>query len=259
MDNSVLEKRIRETLEKKAEAVHVDARTSQRIRYTVYQKIEEETNMKPRNWKKVALATAAICVLGSITAVALGRPVYISSHSSHNEIVTDFAEAKAMQNGYDAALKVVEEFSNGYKFKNAVPKYETTHDEEHNALETATTMSFTYGKAGAPDVIFSGDRLTRPADTAEVGDTMVLEDGTKLIYHRMENKFVPPDYKPTEEELALQEQGKLNIGYGSSEIQEMTSVSVMWEQDGVSYSLFSFNDALGAEDMFQMAKEVAEN
>lgn len=257
MDDSILEKKIRTTLEKKSEEARVDALTSQRIRANVYGRIEEERNMKHRNWKKVVIAAAAICVFGSITAVALNKPKYISSHSSQNEAVRDYEAAKSMMHGFDASAKVVEEFSNGYKFKEAVPKYESTHDEEHNMLEQETSMSFTYEKKGMEDVIFSSSRLTVPGGNPD--EVLVLDDGTELGYHRMANKFVPPDYTPTEEELKLQEEGKLNIGYGSDKVQEKVSVSVYWVQDGVTYSLFSFNDSLTAEEMFQMAKEVAES
>lgn len=256
MDDSILEKKIRETLEKKSEEARVDALTSQRIRAKVYEAIEEERNMKHKNWKKVAVAVAAICIMGSITAVALTKPKYFSSHSSHNEVVTDYEEAKKMQAGFDGAVKVVEKFSNGYEFKEAVPKYESAHDEEHNVLETGTGMSFTYEKDGQPDVILSADRMSWPEENAD--ESMTLEDGTELRFQRMENKFVPPDYEPTEEELKLQEEGKLNIGYGSSEIQTMVSASVTWKQDDVRYCLFTFNENMTAEEFLQMAKEVAE-
>ncbi len=257
MDDSILEKKIRAALEKKSEEARVDALTSRRIRANVYERIEEERNMKHRNWKKTVVAAAAICVFGTITAVAIKKPAYTSSHSSLNEVVRDYEAAKNMAHGFDASVKAVEEFSNGYKFKEAVPKYEATHDEEHNTLEQGTSMSFTYEKQGMEDVTLSGDRLTVPVSNPDA--TLVLDDGTELRYHRLANKFVPPDYTPTEEELKLQEQGKLNIGYGASQVEEKISVSVTWAQDGVTYCLFSFNGSLTAKEMLEMAKEVAES
>lgn len=257
MDDSILEKKIRTALEKKSEEARVDALTRRRIRASVYERIEEERNMKHTNWKKTVVAAAAICVFGTITAVALKKPAYISSHSSINEVVRDYGTAKDMMHGFDASVKTVKEFSNGYTFKEAVPKYEATHDEEHNTLEQGTSMSFSYEKKGMEDVVLSGDRLTVPGSNPDA--VLVLADGTELRYHRLANKFVPPDYTPTEEELKLQEEGKLNIGYGSDQVEEKTSVNVSWVQDGVTYSLFSFNGSLTAEEMFQMAKEVAES
>lgn len=257
MDDSILEKKIRETLEKKSKEARVDTLTSQRIQAKVYEAIEEERNMKHKNWKKAVIAAAAICIMGSITAVALTKPKYVSSHSYTNEEVKSYEEAKNMQAGYDAAVKSVEKFSNGYEFEWAVPKYEASHDEDHNELETWTSMSFTYGRGDDPKVSLSADRMTWPAENAD--KIMTLEDGTELKFHRLNHKFVPPDYEPTEEEIKLQDEGKLNIGYGSSEVEVKVSVSVSWKQNDICYCLFSFNENMSADEMLQMAKEIAES
>lgn len=259
MDDSILERKLREALNRKSEEVPVDTLTGKRIRAKVYEAIEEERNMKHRNWKRTAVVAAAICVLGSITAVALGKPAYFVGHSSRNEVVKDYEEAAAMQKQYDAAVKAPERFSNGYEFKEAVPQYQSSEDTDGNTLETGTSMNFTYAKDGAEDVVLFNDRLSRTGDTGKADETMVLEDGTVLSFRKNVNKFVPPDYTPTEEELKLSEEGKLNIGYGSDTIQEKTSVHVTWTQDDVHYGLFSFSDTMTAEEFLQMAKEVAES
>lgn len=257
MDDSILEQRIRETLEKKAQDVHVDALTSQRIQTKVEQRIKEAEHMKHRGWKKVAIVAAAICVLGSITAVAVGKPSYTSSHSSHNEEVKDFATAKAMQNGYDASVKTVESFSNGYTFQYAMPEYKQTHDENHNAMESETMMNFSYKKQGKKDVSFSATRLGTSSEIAD--QIMTLDNGVELRYRKLANKFVPPDYQITEAEEKLIEEGKLNVGYGSDKVELINSLHVSWVQDGVLYSLYTFEDSLSADEMLGMAKEVAES
>jgi len=257
MDDSILEKRIRETLEKKSEEACVDTLTTQRIQAKVYGAIEEERNMKNRNWKKIIVAAAAICVLGSITAVAVVRPKYTSSHSNVNEVVRDYDKAAAMQKEFDKSAKFVEKFSNGYEFKEAVPKYDASHDENHNVLETGKSMAFTYAKKGVPDVTLDSSRITYPSENAD--QILALEDGTELKYHRTEHLFLPPDGKPSEEDLKLEAEGKLNIAYGSSEVERKVTVSVTWTQDGVTYCLLSFNENMSADEILQMAKEVAES
>lgn len=257
MDDSILEQRIRETLEKKAQDVHVDVVTSQRIQTKVEERIKEAEHMKHRSWKKVVIVAAAICALGSITAIAVGRPSYTSSSSSHNEEVRDFAAAKSMQNGYDASIKTLENFSNGYTFEYAMPDYMQTHDENHNVMQSETTMSFTYKKQGKQDVILSASRLSVLPEQAD--QTMTLDNGVELRYHKLANKFVPVDYQITEAEEKLVEEGRLNVGYGSSEVELKNSLSVCWVQDGVGYCLFTFEDSLSAEEMLGMAKEVAES
>ena len=67
---------------------------------------------------------------------------------------------------------------------------------------------------------------------------------------------------PEEEAKALQkklqEEGKLNVAYGSDEVEVMTSAAVTWEQEDISYCLFTFEESMSAEELLSMAKEVAE-
>ena len=244
MDDLILEKNLKETINKKSEEIG-GSLADQRIRTRVFEAIEEEKNMKHRNWKKTAVAAAAICILGTMTAVAVGRPAFILSGSSRNEIVRDYGQAVQMQEGYDGRVKSVEGFSNGYTFKEAVPKHEETQDEGKNRLDQGESMAFTYEKEGMED-------------KSSADQVMTLEDGTVLSYSSTVNKFVPPDYEITEEEKKLQEEGKLNVAYGSDEVEVMTSASVTWEQEDISYCLFTFEESMSAEELLSMAKEVAE-
>ena len=109
------------------------------------------------------------------------------------------------------------------------------------------------------DVELSGSRLfVGMQDKSSADQVMTLEDGTVLSYSSTVNKFVPPDYEITEEEKKLQEEGKLNVAYGSDEVEVMTSASVTWEQEDISYCLFTFEESMSAEELLSMAKEVAE-
>ena len=182
MNDLILEKKLKETLNKKSEEIG-GSLADQRIRTRVFEAIEEEKNMKHKNWKKTAVAAAAICILGAMTAVAVGRPAFILSSSSHNEIVRDYGKAVQMQQGHDSRVKSVEGFSNGYTFKEAVPKYEETQDEGKNRLEQGVSMAFTYEKKGMKEVELSGSRLFVGMDGGNAPDqVMTLEDGTVLSY-----------------------------------------------------------------------------
>lgn len=258
MDDFILEEKIRETLKRKADSVHVDTLDRQRIRTEVYQRLEEENRMKHRNWKKTIVVAAAICVLGSITAMALGKASVSVSHSSNNEAVTSYSQAVTMQNGYDKSVKSVENFSNGYNFAQAVPTYGEERDDNGNVLSKNTYMSFTYQKNGLDNVMLNGHRSTMP-DGGKVDRTMTLDNGVELKYSKMRNKFVPVDYTPTEEDLRLSEEGSLNLAYGSDEVEEINSSSVLWEEGGITYILFTFENSLSGDEMLQMAKEVVES
>ena len=119
-------------------------------------------------------------------------------------------------------------------------------------------MAFWYEKEGEEDILVSGSRISL-GETGTPDAVLALEDGTELYYSKLVNKFVPPDYEITEEEKKLQEEGKLNVAYGSQEVEIKNSESVFWRQNGVSYCLFRFGDELNAEEMLAMAREIAES
>ncbi len=60
-----------------------DFRRYREMRRSVHRKIEEESGMKKWNMKRVFVVAAAICVLGTITAVAAGKVAYTSGGGSH--------------------------------------------------------------------------------------------------------------------------------------------------------------------------------
>lgn len=258
MDDFILEERIRKALSSRAEDVHVDAVQSQRMQTKVYQRLEEENRMKHRNWKKIVVAAAAICVMGSISAMALGKAAVVSSYSNKREAVYTYEEAAAKQKGFNSKVKSVKEFSNGYKFAEAMPKYEEEQDANGNTINKITTMGFYYTKNGLERVSLTGHPSTM-SDGAVPEKTLTLDNGVELLYSTLHSKFVPEDYVATAEEEKLVAEGKLNLGYGSSEIEEMDSSSVFWKEDGLTYSLFTFETSITADEMLQMAKEVVES
>ena len=260
MDDFILEKKIRETLEHRAEhAGHVFA--EQRIRAKIYQelKLEEAEPMKKRNWKKTAVMAAAICVLGSMTAVALGKTVSITGSSSRENRITSYAEAEEKQESLDDDVKMLEKFSNGYAFKEAVPMEETGTDKDGNVTAKETSLNIVYSKDGAEDIYAHSSRLNLGI-TENPDAVRTLEDGTELVYTNIVNKFVPNGYEITEEEKKLQEDGKLNIGFKGEggEIEIRKSSHVMWVQDEILYSLMIFDD-MEADEMLNMAQELAES
>ena len=82
--------------------------------------------------------------------------------------------------------------------------------------------------------------------------------GLDINYYENQYIFVEGEYEPTEEELKLQEEGKLIISYGIPEgKQEKTMQFVAWDDGGIHYSLLSYEDSsVGGDQMIQMAKEM---
>lgn len=261
MDDFILEKKIKDTLVKKAEGVDVDPYAPQRIRTNVYAKIKEAEHMKHNNWKKTAIVTAAICVLGSMTVLGLGKTVTIEGGSSPADAIKSFISAEAKQENLDEQVKMIEEFSNGYVFKEAVPVNETARDKDGNITGKETSLHVVYTKEGENDIhVFSGRLSSGLPENPDAVRT--LEDGTELLYTSLVNKLVAESYVITDEEKALQEAGKLNIAYDGrtgTEVEISISSHVTWLQDGITYGLLLSGNELSAEELMDMAQEIAES
>lgn len=261
MDDFIVEKKIKETLEKKAESVCADLYAEQRIRTNVYSRIMEAEHMKNKNWKKTAMVAAVICVLGSMTVLGLGKTVTIEGGSSPADAIKSYVAAEATQESLDGQVKMVEKFSNGYVFKEAVPVAETARDKDGNVTGKETTLHAIYAREGADDIyVFSGRLSNGLPENPDAVRT--LEDGTELLYTSLVTKLVAENYVITEEEKALQDAGKLNIAYDGrtgTEVETSISSHVTWQQDEITYSLLMHGDAISAEELMDMAQEIAES
>ena len=91
----------------------------------------------------------------------------------------------------------------------------------------------------------------------EANEEKTNYNNVDIYYTTFQYKAVPVDYEKTEEDLKLESEGKLQIGYGADEISEDTMQSVSWYKDGISYSILNSNyNDVSKEDMIKMAKDI---
>ena len=130
MDDPILEEKLKNMFENRADELPEDPGREARIRRNVYGQIEREGNfMRKGIMRKTVVALAAICVLGSMTAFAVGKITGITSHSSRYDEVHTYEQALELQKKHGPAVHFPEEFSNGYTFSAAVPEYYETTDD----------------------------------------------------------------------------------------------------------------------------------
>ena len=217
---------------------------------------KEETYMKKTNFKKTVILAAAICVLGSLTALGSGLFGNIVSHSSHLDEIKDFSKVAELTEKADLNMKYIKNFSNGYSFSYAVPQYSSYDDNETGKTsEEWTDISMNYKKDNAEDVYF--DATTHVMGDMSSDDTTEC-DGITLNYTNQQYLFVPVDYEPTDEEKALQNEGNLEISYGSDEKEYKSYEYLSWEDGGIFYSLSAFDAQMGKDELADMAKEIIE-
>lgn len=248
--------KIRQALQAQAEKIS-SCENTEKAKKNILESIKkEEFYMKKTNLKKTVILAAAICVLGSLTALGSGLFGNIISHSSHLDEIKDFSKVAELTEKADLNMKYVESFSNGYAFSYAVPRYSAYDDPSTGKTSDQwTDVSMNYKKDNSEDVYFDatkhimGDMSSD--DTAECG-------GITLNYINQQFLFVPPDYEPTDEEKALQEEGKLEISYGSDKKEYKAYEYLLWEDGGIYYSLSAFDAQMGKDGLAEMAKEIIE-
>ena len=258
MDDPILEKKLKNMFENRADELPEDPGREARIRRNVYRQIEREGYfMKKGFMKKTIVTLAAICVLGSITAFAVEKITGITSHTNRNDAVYTYEQALDLQKTHGPAISFPKEFSNGYAFSSAVPEYYETNDDNGNKVGSGSTLSVIYTKDGNESVTFSAEVELGESETPTEEKT--LDNGTTLRFYKTINKFVPVNYELTEEDKKAQEAGHFNLAYGSEKVEIQTSYMVEWDMDGQGYSLFKFGEDLSADELFAMAEEIIKN
>ena len=258
MDDPILEEKLKNMFENRADELPEDPGREAQIRRNVYGQIEREGNfMRKGIMRKTVVALAAICVLGSMTAFGVGKITGITSHSSRYDEVHTYEQALELQKKHGPAVHFPEEFSNGYTFSAAVTKYYETTDDNGNKVGTGSNLSVTYAKDGNENVTFPAE--TDLGESDDPTEEKTLDDGTTLRFYKTTNKFVPVNYELTEEDKKAQETGHFNLAYGSDKVEIQTSYMVEWNMDGQGYYLFKFGEDLRADEMFGMAEEIINN
>jgi len=211
---------------------------------------------------KTVIIAGMLIIATSVTCVAATNLSGIFSSSSHLTEIKTFPSKDKVKENVGFTPKYVDTFKNGFKFDTFNYSNKEMHDDKGTAFEKYKSADFDYKKEGSK----KGQYLGMSAEKIEQkyfdentsqNVTSVEYNGIKIEYTSSQYKSVPEGYNPTEEEKELQDKGLLQIGYGSDEIKVSQNQSVMWYEDGISYSILNMDyTELSKDDMINMAKEV---
>lgn len=252
-----IELKIKETLNERAENISLYNEDFEVMRRKVNYSInsfEEEKNMKKFSFKKIAVVVGAICILGSVTAIASGIIAGTEAHTNIKDKIKDYEKVSKLEEKAGFEFDIIESFDNGYRFDYAVPVYSNNIDEDGNKTgDSWIDVSVNYKNEKYSDV-----SLTATKNLYEEGTIDENEDykGTVINYSYNNYMFVPPTYELTAEEQALVDSGELVVSYGTDEVEHKVVENVYWVEDNVKYMLTTFNNDMGKDILFDMAKEM---
>lgn len=247
--------KICDALNREAEKLLVSSWNVRSMQQSVHSRIREGNRMKRCSIKKIIVAACIACTLGSITAVAAGVIASTSSQSSRKEAFYDYAKVDEMEQKLGYTVKAPESFTNGFAFSNGVPKHQKAYDQNGNTLKQAEGLSISYTKSGMADITLSIQDASFTEDT-ETPDQVFNHNGVALKYTKSNYRFVPANYKVSDEEQAAMDAGRLYISYGADTVTDNVVKSISWKDQGTAYTMLSFDSTLSAEEFGEMAGEV---
>lgn len=226
----------------------------------------ENVKMKKLSVKKSILIAAAVAVLAAGTAAIAtpGTVRMISGSSTSFPNYREIPSEEKLQKDIGITPKIVEEFSNGYKF-NGATKVNNSIDDlvDGNTIVTVVDDNGKEQKYKSLSIRYTnGDNeFNLSADPAEYDiDTDKTEtenyNGVSIRYHAYTNKFVPGNYQQTEQDIKDEEEGKYVFSYGTDDIEIVEVQGVTWTQDGIRYHINAMDSPLDEAELIAIAKEV---
>ncbi len=214
---------------------------------------KECLKMKKIKPVRVLAVCAVMCAAISGIAIGAGKIASTESHSSHYEDINHYPTLDELKNIIDYTPVYPKKLGD-HEFESCVPVHSTERDENKNAVRDYTGMNFSYKTENG---FLNLD--TKPGSVTDTeGSESVDYNGVTLYYRSDVYKFVPPDYKLTEEDKELQEKGELVISYGSKDIEINTMLSVVWNKDGVGYCLIASDPAEDKDEFIALAKQAVD-
>lgn len=251
------ERQLQKQFQKNMEQVHLDKVTQEKILTGIHRKLEKENRgMKQSKKRMICVTAAAVMLVGTMTAVAAGKIMGLRSSTSREEAIasTTEVENKAAEI-LGVPITVLEQLGENERFTDGYITEVEALDEHGSVAGTYPEVMINYGEnsritlsISKPLAELEQQEPDRQPDAEEAyGDIMLQGREDQYL-------FLPPDARPAESDVKLQEEGKLWISYGSEKEERKVFRSVSWKMDGCTYLLSAF-DQISLEELMKLGKE----
>lgn len=229
-----------------------------KINYAIEQQSQKgDSVMKKRFTIKSAAIIAAVVCLTTVTVFAAANVSGYISFSSSKPAYTSFPTEETLQKDFGFVAKTVNTFSNGYIFKDAKLVNICAIDKNGKSSSVEKEISYCY-TSGQGNQISLFAHKPFPDETMDPKAVKTDYKGVSLLYFSQKYKFVPENYKMTEEDKRAQKNGEIEYSYGSDTVENSVIQNVIWENDGINYNLMAKNSKLTQTELTAMAKEIVD-
>lgn len=254
--NRAEDRQLRQIIRNSLEEEHLDSSRKEAILAGIHQQIRKESGVMKISKRNMVLAVlAAVMVTGTITAVAAGRIAYLQSGTSRNEAVRTAAELeKKAETSLGEGIHIPEQLADGSVYQEGYVMEVEAIDDAGNQVGTYPEVTASYGSGGGINLSIC-EPLAELMTEQDTKQPVIREEYGDLVLNGWEDHylFLPPDAKPSEEDLKLQEDGKLYISYGSAEEERKVFRNVSWVDGERKYLMFTFEDK-SMEELLENAR-----
>ncbi len=240
---------IKQSLHDATDNIHADDALKERVDFMLTKQ------KKTISFKKIAVGLVAVACIATVGAVARGQIAGLMSSTYLTKQVYNISELNNDADKISDKISLPDKL-NGYNFKSGNIEKINKIDENINIIGEYAELYANYG-----DLTLTIHEYDEEIDEAEYnlqkGQSEETKDINEVSVYCHTDKYlsVPADYEPTDEEKQMEENNEIFISYGSDSREEQIFTSVQWEQNGLVYNIFTFNDVT-FETMFEAAEQI---
>lgn len=215
--------------------------------------------VKNRKINRFVVASAALCVLITTGVFASGKITAYVTSLKPDTTYESYSDVAKAQKKMGISFNSVENFSNGYDFKDMSVSYVDKMDEDGNRVSDFKEFDAKYARAGSSNLSLLINEIQEESTSKVPKEQKTIGDTTVSFYIN-HYKFVPGNYELTDEDKMNMERDDYYISYGGEEdtIEEKDYTHANWQKDGLDYLLMSYDDEMSSDEFFEMAEEIIE-
>ena len=249
------DERMKEALAQKASDISPSENMLANIQKQIENRKEDDTmQLKSAKHSRGIMVACALLVLTTATCFAASKIASLSG--CIDKQLDAFPTVSQMKKTAGFTPKYVEEFSNGYKFKDVFAGTLDGNDADNHKVTEIKTADFTYEKDGSELYVEAMQKPKNALIPDMEGEAITLANGQTIFYHDWMHKFKPGDYVMTEQDKIDKANGTYEFSFGEDLDFIQHSQVVEWEENDIRYSVFCYDDKLTKEDMVKISEEV---
>ena len=251
------EKEVQDGLNREISFIDFPKEAEDRILTQIHHQIQK--GRKTMKWTKKQtrlILAAAMVIIGATTAIGAGKIAFTQSgHSINDELHNADQLKRQAEETFGEKIRMPEKFSDGTSFVSGIVSDVEGMDENGNLVDTRPELYANYKRGNINISLTVAEPFSD--ESPEKKQVLLSETCNGIAIEGTEDHylFLPPDAVPSEEDKRLEAEGKLMISYGSSEEERKVFKNVGWDEGGLHYLLFTFDD-IQLSDIAALAKEI---